>query len=166
MAGFPPPENPYEAPETEPEPPIEPPLDPPEAERPWWVATPSERVGSRRGALALLGVCFAIGVGLIALGDRAGAAFLSATVWVWLAIRWVDRHRGWPKKAGEGGAGSGGQAVEVELAGSDRDGAGVGRGVALGVGDQKRKVGQPVEPPGKALGGAVEGGERVGGEQR
>lgn len=166
MTRFPPPENRYEAPGTEPEPPIEPALTQPEAEWPWWVAMPLERVGSRRGALALLGLCAAIGVVLVALGDRAGAAFLAYIVWVWLAIRWVDRHEGWPGNEKEGGAGSGGQAVEVELAGGDRDGARVGRGMALGVGDQKRQVGQAVEPPGKTVGRAMEGGERVGGEQR
>ena len=53
----------------------------------------------------------------------------------------------------------------IELAGGDGDGAIVGEGEVLGVGDQQGEVGQAVEAAGQAVGGAVERGQGVGGEE-
>ena len=60
---------------------------------------------------------------------------------------------------------SGRHGIEVEFACGDGDGVGVGLGVTFGVSNQEGKVGQVVQASGKAVAGAVEGGECLGCEQ-
>jgi hypothetical protein len=62
-------------------------------------------------------------------------------------------------------ANSGGE-VAVEFLGRGADHGFVGDTLVLGVGNQERQVGEPVEAAGQAEGRAVELDERGGGEQR
>jgi hypothetical protein len=73
-------------------------------DRPWWVRFPLYGLPNRGSALASIVILVWVGALLVFYGFRdlrysAFAILVVPAVWWYLkAIRWVDRHGGWPPK--------------------------------------------------------------------
>jgi hypothetical protein len=77
--------------------------DRPPVKRPWWVKFALLGLPNRSSALASVWLSVAIAAACVAYGFRdirfsLGALILVAALWYLGAIRWVDRHGGWPTK--------------------------------------------------------------------
>ena len=76
----------------------------PAVKRPWWVAFALYGLPNRGSALASMLILVWAGILLVIYGFRdlrfsAGAALIVPALWWYMkAIRWVDRHGGWPVK--------------------------------------------------------------------
>ncbi len=76
----------------------------PAVKRPWWVAFALYGLPNRGSALASILILAWVGILLVIYGFRdlrfsAGAALVVPLIWWYMkAIRWVDRHGGWPAK--------------------------------------------------------------------
>ena len=69
-------------------------------QRPKWVKLGLWGTRTREGALGFLwlSTVLAAATGAYGLRDERfffGFGLFAATAWYWLAIRWVDQHRGW-----------------------------------------------------------------------
>jgi hypothetical protein len=78
--------------------------DQPRVERPWWVKFALWGLPNRGSALASMWVLVAIVAVCVVLGFRDvrysfGAVGLLLALWYLGAVRWVDRHGGWPKQS-------------------------------------------------------------------
>ena len=78
--------------------------NPPAMKRPWWVAFALYGLPNRGSALASVFILIWIAALLVFYGFRdlrfsaAAAVIVPAVLWYLKAIRWVDRHGGWPAK--------------------------------------------------------------------
>jgi hypothetical protein len=73
----------------------------PPVARPWWVKFALLGLPNRRAGVLSIWLTVAIAAASVALGFRDirfsfGAVFILAGLWYLRAIRWVDRHEGWP----------------------------------------------------------------------
>jgi hypothetical protein len=72
--------------------------------RPWWVRFALWGLPNRGSAFGSLWFLVAIAVAFVLYGFRdirfsLGAVALLPALWYLAAIRWADRHGGWPSKA-------------------------------------------------------------------
>jgi len=73
-------------------------------ERPWWVKFALWGLPNRGSALMSLWLMLAIAAASVAYGFRdvrfsLGGVGILLALWYLQAIRWVDRHGGWPAKS-------------------------------------------------------------------